>query len=266
MITLFTTPRPFEGYYAYLQTNALKSWSLLDPRAHRVIVYADEHNEGLEPFELASQLGFDTVSVEERTERGVPLLSFMFKDAQDRADETETIPCYVNADIIMSTNAVEAVHMAASCFPHGKYKKCLIVARRWNVQVLEYLDFEEGWWDELWYKVELQGSQSPECAIDLFAWKDDRADEEDGRVFPTFMPFAIGRYSWDNALVSAALGSGAAVVDITPVLKIIHQPHDNVPWHEPDADYNRTLTSSYNSLKDSTHTLTEEGLVGGWRG
>jgi len=263
MITLFTTPRRLEGQYDVIQTNALTSWSLI--RGIETFVFADAEYEGQGAIDLATELGFHVETVRERSAHGVPLISDIFSRAQQLAGP-DSIPCYVNADIIMPSGTVDALQGIEPSFTSGRYKKYLMVARRRNVQVLDYLEFTGDWWEELCYKVELQGSQAPECAIDLFAWKDDHTDEEDGRVFPAFKPYAIGRYTWDNALIATAIQSGAAVVDITPVLRLVHQSHHIVDWHDPDADYNRGLAGTYCSLKDSTHTLTKDGLVEGWRG
>jgi len=61
------------------------------------------------------------------------------------------------------------------------------------------------------------------------------------------------------------LQRGAAVVDITSMVRIVHQSHQVRDWHDPDAEYNRTLIATLCGLKDSTHTMTVEGLVRGWR-
>jgi len=257
-VILFTTPRPFEGLYQIIQTNALTSWRLMDTQPGRILLFGDEEHEGHDALRLGRQLDFRIEPVLERSANGVPLISGMFARAREIAGR-DGIPCYINADIIILDDLVPVLEEAASFFPDesGRYTKCLMVARRYNVQVLEFLEFWSGWRGELWGKIEEQGSLMAECAIDLFAWS--------GNVFPNVQPFAVGRYTWDNALTGTALQRGAAVVDITPKVRIVHQSHRIVEWDDPDAQYNRTLIATYCGLKDSTHTLTGDGLVRGWR-
>ena len=41
MLTLFSTPKPFRGHIAVIQTNAIRSWLELEP-ACEVILFGDE--------------------------------------------------------------------------------------------------------------------------------------------------------------------------------------------------------------------------------
>jgi len=255
-IVLFTTPRPFEGLYDIIQTNAFRSWSLLQIRTDHVLIFADREHEGNGAVACANSFDYMVKDGAERSPiSGVPLVSSLFEQAQ-QSWGPDRIYCYVNADIILDEGLPTALHNLEGMFPTGRWENWLAVARRWNVQVLDYMDFGENWKEELKYKVELQGSLMVECAIDLFAWK--------GPVFPHVQPFAIGRYIWDNALLASALQRGSAVVDITPVVRITHQSHHIVPWEDPDKHRNAGLIAAYCGLHDSTHTLTPEGLKEGW--
>jgi hypothetical protein len=244
-IALFTTPRPFEGLYDVIQTNAWESWKRVGAD---VQIFGDWDYEGDRACHLAEAYEYAWRPVRERSPRGVPLMSDLFGRAEG------DIKCYVNSDIILFDGVLPAIEKAASHF-----ESCLIVARRWNVQVWDHLDFSGDWQGELWDKIQEQGSLMVECAIDLFAWK--------GNVYVKFAPYAIGRYRWDNWLVGNALARGNPVVDITPACRIVHQSHAQVPWEDPDAQDNFKIQGAFCGAKDSTHTLTKEGeLVKGWQG
>lgn len=248
-VTIFTTPRPFKGQYEIIQTNAFRSWSLMDPAPNRVVVFADRDHEGDRAVDLALSLNFEVHPIEQRSPRGVPLLSDLFPRAQGMGG----IPCYVNADIILGNDLVPAIQAVVA-----ELDRCLMICRRWNVQILTYLDFQGDWKTDLHTKVDEQGSLMVECAVDLFAWT--------GKVYSVFKPYALGRYRWDNWLVGAARAHNAPIVDITPCVKMIHQSHAQVPWNDPDAQENFQIVGAFCGTKDSTHTLTPSGLVAGWRG
>ena len=119
-------------------------------------------------------------------------------------------------------------------------------------------DFEDGWHEELSEKVADQGGLMADCAIDLFAWK--------GLVWSQIPKFAIGRYAWDNWLVGEAANRSMPIVDVSAVVKLIHQFHCIVQWNDPDAQANFKKAIVMGGMQHSTHTLTEEGLVNGWLG
>lgn len=248
-VTLFTTPRPFEGHYNTIQRNALRSWSLLEPAPDEIVIFADKEHEGEDAIGYVQELGMVVLPIRERSAHGVPLLSDIFVQAQERAD----LRCYVNADILLEGDIISQLKTCAANFD-----KCLMIARRWNVQVLDLMEFEEGWEERLKKKVDMQGSLMVECAIDLFAWK--------GIVWPRIKPYAIGRYRWDNWLCGMARFHNVSMIDITPAVRITHQSHAQVSWHDPDAQANFQIPGPFCGTKDSTHTFTRDGLVEGWLG
>ena len=264
MITLFTTPRPFEGLYQIIQTNALKSWSILEPAPERVLVFADREHEGDVAVGFVESLGFEVLPILQRSSLGVPLLSDLFPRAQEIAGDG--IACYVNADILLENDLVPALEKCSKLVRGAAERDswgysgdgALMVARRWNIQVLDYMDFSDGWEQRLRKKVEAQGVQMAECAVDLFAWH--------GTVWETIAPFAIGRFRWDNWLVGMANKANKPVIDVSRVIRLTHQYHAVGQWNDPDAQANFGIAGTFGGLKDSKFTMTEEGLVGGWLG
>jgi len=263
-VVLFTTPRPFENLYEIIQTNAMKSWAYIDPPPSRILVYADREFEGDAAVDLAEAIGYEVCPVLQRTPSGVPLLNDLFTRTAEVAGDG--VACYVNCDIILESDLVPSLERCVKLVeaqydqPHFRRSKkgILMVARRWNTQMLHLMDFEPGWEDELREKVDVQGSLMAECAIDLFAWK--------GLVWSNVQPYAIGRYRWDNWLIGNALVRNNPVVDVSSVVRITHQAHNIVAWEDPDAQNNFKIQGAFCGLKDSTHTLTEDGLIEGWLG
>ncbi len=249
---LFTTPRPFTGHYAVIQSNALISWSLLNPQPTERVAFCDRDHEGPEAVAACESLFMKIYPVTKRSPRGVPFMSDMFRTAQNIAGP-DGVACYTNADIILHDDLLPAIDKVAHQFP-----TFLAVSRRWNVQVLDPIDFAGYCWQaQLWEKIREQGSLMVECAIDLFAWR--------GNVFPTLADYAIGRYRWDNALIGYALDAGAPVIDISPVTRLVHQSHAVVPWEDPDATVNHAIPGRAGGLRNCTHMLTPAGITEGWK-
>src|SRR5437867_436815 len=70
LLTLCTTPKPFEGRAGVHQRNAITSWTLLRPRPE-VIVVGDEAGA----VETCAELGVRNVPEVARNEFGIPLVS-----------------------------------------------------------------------------------------------------------------------------------------------------------------------------------------------
>ena len=77
---------------------------------------------------------------------------------------------------------------------------------------------------------------------------------------------------WDNWLIRRARELDIPVVDITPVVTVVHQNHDygHIPqgrgdaWEGPEADTNRALAGGERgvfTLMDATHVLSPTGLA-----
>src|ERR1039458_8759968 len=102
MITFFTTAKPFRGHSAVIQRNALQSWKHLHPDVE-VILFGNE--EGV--AEVCAEFGLRHEPHVELIPPGLKYINTMF----DRADEIASydVLCYVNCDIILSSDFLDAL-------------------------------------------------------------------------------------------------------------------------------------------------------------
>ena len=246
MLTLFSIPKAFHGHTRIIQRNAINSWTLMRPRPEIILFGNDEGTA-----EAAKSFAVRHVPQVARNEYGTPLLNDLFEQAQHAA--AYNILCYVNADVILTSDFFQAVDEVV------RWKTCfLLVGQRWDVDIKESLDFGDGWENELLARLGSQGVLHPSTGMDYF-------------VFPRGMwrdipPFAIGRTAWDNWLVYRARAMRVPVVDATDATTVVHQSHDylHIPAKAgdvcdgPEARRNLKLAGSWKhvfTLADATHVL-----------
>jgi hypothetical protein len=252
MLTLFTIPKPFHGHIAVIQQNAIHSWTLLRPVCE-IILFGDDEGTA----EIARESGVCHVPNVARNEYGTPLVNDLFDKAQCLA--SHDLLCYVNADIVLMSDFIEAVRQVVR-----RKRRFLMVGQRWDLDVTEPLDLGKVRWEAQFRShVAQHGQLHPLFGIDYF-------------VFPKGLwgeipPFAIGRTVWDNWLIYRARTRGAAVIDATSAVMVVHQNHGyaHVSHGEkgmrggPEADRNRELAGGLHhvfTVQDATHRLTPKGL------
>ena len=205
MITFYTIVKGFEQKYDRIQRNAIGSWLLVHPDAQ--VVLFGEAEPGAKAFAEACDL---TILPLDRNRDGVPIL----RSAIEQIDEVarHEIRCFINADIIVLPGFLQAVQFVAEQFP-----TFLVSARRWDIDLREIMEFNDGWDERLRQMVDERGTLRRKQAIDVFCTR--------GVDWGTVPEFAIGRSSYDNWLVWKALKAGAAFVDLTPTVMVVHQNH-----------------------------------------
>jgi hypothetical protein len=206
MLTLFAAPKPFRGHIRIIQRNAVTSWTMLLPRPE---IYLFGEEEGV--AEIAAELRISHLRDIARNEFGSPLLDDLLR----RAREFVRTPllCYVNSDIILLQEFVDAVSAIRAQFP-----KFLGVAHRLNIELTETLDFAGGGEMKLRSKILPLGTPGNSTAIDVFVFPPD--------LYQQVPPFAIGRAWFDQWLIKEARRQRMPVVDMTQVARAIHQNHD----------------------------------------
>jgi predicted SAM-dependent methyltransferase len=250
MITIFSIPKAFKGHIDIIQRNALKSWTKLGSGCE-VLLFGDD--EGV--AEAAEELGVKHVSDIEKNEHGTPLLDFVFDKAQQIAKHDKL--CYVNADIILLNDIVEAVKQV-------NFDKYLIVGQRWDVDIEESLDYQSDDWEKsLRGFIESHGQIHPPSGSDYFIFPKG--------VLGQFPPFAVGRPGWDTWVIYRGRKIGIPVIDISPAVTVIHQNHDykHVPggdgkdWRGPEGDTNIDLIGGWDyvfTLRDTNWILNACGV------
>jgi hypothetical protein len=253
MITLFATPKPFEGHFGIIQRNALRSWVQLHPDVE-VILFGDDKGAR----ETASEVGVKHGGEVPRNAAGRKHLNWVFDRAQDLA--RHDLVCYVNCDIILTRKFLDAVQRVAPL-----KQPFLLVSRRWNVAQGESLDISEPDWEKaLVERVLREGTLFDPSGIDVFVFRK-------GILRGRMPPFVTGVF-WDNWIIYHFRSRRMAVIDATAVAMPIHQDHDyshrpdgkSGMWEGAEACENRRLGGGWAHLfttDDATHRLTEGGLV-----
>ena len=253
MLTIFSIPKPFCGHIEIIQRNALRSWTLLRPRPE-ILLFGND--EGV--ADAARRLDVLHIPDVARNEYGTPLLNDVFEKAGRLA--THDLLCFVNADIILMNDLLDAVRHAAA-----RKRQFLVVGQRWNMDIPEALDFCTDWESGLRAKIAAQGRLEADDGIDYFAFP--------RRIGWQIPPFAIGRTVWDNWLIYRARVLGLSVIDATEAVTAVHQVHDYshiLPaanavdvWKGPEATRNLQLAGGREhifTLQDATYSLSPRGL------
>lgn len=252
MLTIFSTPKPFEGQIAVIQRNAIQSWLLLSPNVE-VILIGDDSGTA----ETAREFGIRHLSQVERTETGAKYLSSIFTQAHDVA--RHTIVAYVNCDMMLMSDFLRAVEQASAW-----RDRFLLVGRRWEIDIQRPWEFRSSDWEKrLKSHILDRGKRRSQHAIDYF-------------VFPRGMyrdipPLVIGRFWWDHWLIWRALSMRVPVVDATAKVMAIHQNHDYAyhpqglhgVWYGREARTNREIAGKglhLATLDEATHLLTNGGI------
>ena len=249
-VTLFTTPKPFSGPIATIQRNAIYSWTLLEPRPE-IIILGDEPGAA----EVASEFGVRHVPDIARNEFGTPFLDDIFKKAHEMA--SNNILCYINADIILMSDFMPAVEAVT-----GRFDKFLMVGQRWDMDIKEPLKFNQQWENDLRMLIKQEGILHTIEGIDFFVFLRG--------LFNKIPPFLVGRAAWDNWLLYHARAEGAAMVDTTQEVTVVHQNHNYAhvkdfveqDWSSPEFRSNFKIAKNRAfTLIDANWLLTSKGFA-----
>lgn len=248
MLTIFTVPKPFQGdHINIIQRNAIKSWTLLEPRPEIILMGEEEGTE-----EVCKEFGLRHIPMVERNQYGTPLVNSIFSGAAKAG--SYPIMCYVNADIVLLGDFISAIKMV-------KFPLFLLSGRRWDLDIEGIIDFDVDWERKLYENIEKKGRRHGCSGIDYF-------------IFPRGLShnlpaFAVGRPGWDNWLIYHIRSLRIPVIDATKVISVIHQTHDYSHCLKgerdkgPEARRNFKLAGGFSgmcTLYDADWVLTTEGL------
>lgn len=237
MITIFTAPKAFSGSLDFIQRNAIKSWTLLEPRPE-IILLGDERGVP----ECAAEFGAKRGANVAKNKYGTPLIPSIFQLAEEIADND--LLCFANTDVILFQDFMSACARASSW--RGKF---LVVGSRRDTyidrlvvdgvtsiaEVKEYARANGVRW----------GGGS-----DYFIFKKG--------LLLDIPPFAIGRYYWDNWIMFESLRRGAFLVDASRSVTALHQRHPIAREDSEEARENKRLAGEKAvrySIKNATHIL-----------
>jgi hypothetical protein len=205
-LTLFATPKRFQGHVGTIQRNAIASWTRLNPRPE-IILFGTEEGTA----EIARELGLRHVSTVKTNQWGTPLVSDLFGQAE--AIGNGSALCYVNADILLFDDFPQAIARVLAWSDHF-----LMVGRRTDLDVTGPVDFAADWGMQIHRRARSEGKLQIARSVDYFAFSRG--------LYPEMPALAIGRFWWDNWLLWKARSLGAKVVDASKAVMVIHQNHD----------------------------------------
>ncbi len=158
-LTIFAIPKAFRGHIEVIQRNAIQSWTRLRPRPE-IILLADDPGTA----ELAAELGIQHIADIQRNAQGTPLLNDLFAKAQVRA--SSNVLCYVNSDIILFDDFMQAVSRVAS-----SSQRFLMIGRRTDLDITDPIPFQqENWAAEVRKRASGEGELQIARSIDYFAF------------------------------------------------------------------------------------------------
>jgi hypothetical protein len=251
MLTIFSIPKPFNGHIDIIQRNAIQSWLKLEPRCE---IFLCGNDRGV--AEVAQEFNVHHIPNIEENEFGTPLLSSAFRIVQQEA--ANALVCYVNADIIMLNNVIDAARLVP-------FKRFLLLGQRWNLDIKNPIDYAQpSWIEDVRVKLADQGELQPPFGSDYFIFPKD--------INWGLPEFAVGRPGWDNWLIYRARALQIPVIDATEAGTVVHQNHNyaHVPgssdpstFEGPEAVRNRSLMGkedySFN-IGDSTYRIMDKSI------
>lgn len=252
MLTILAVPKPFKGHIATIQRNAIRSWIELRPKP-QVILFANEEGTA----EIAKELGVEHVPSILRNDHGTPLLDGVI--GQGRRLSTNSMLCYVNADILLTSQFIHSVEVVSK-----KLEKFLCVAKRINIEIPEPIPFEVNWEANLTLDVQARGVMASEAYIDIFVFP--------ASCYQNVPAFAVGRPWFDHWFIKTACDAHIPVVELTATAPLIHQNHDyghveggmEAIWRSEETQKNLTLYGKIihdYTLADATHELHPDGTI-----
>lgn len=232
-ITIFTAPKPFTNpHIDLIQRNAIRSWQALGPDIE-VLLMGEE--EGM--AEAAKELGVRHIADVKRSQTsekpGPPFINAMY-DAARQVSNSPILLC-ANADVIFFPDLITSTRQA-----EAKAPRFLMFGQRWDLGVIEPIDFSNGWVECLQGRVRSEGKLHPALGSDYFICPRD--------CFTDIPEFAIGRSGWDNWMIYHAFELSMPAIDASYSIKVIHQNHDyghlpggKPPYRLEETERNRKL-------------------------
>lgn len=257
MITIFATPKAFEGQTAIDQNNAIISWKMMLPGSQIILIGDDAGTNA-----TADRLGVSHAQGVETNELGTPRLDDIFRIAQREA--RYDLMMYINADIVFTHPL--AAHVG-SLYDHlGDVDNILAIGRRWDTKRKFVLSLDD--LDGHQFRKEISIAMS-EASLHGRSGLDYFIFNKHSFCLP---PFLIGRPCWDNWLLWYCYRNSFSIIDCTNIIKILHQDHDY--GHSPTGgskrvlgnewDYNVRVAGGYRNQENSlcvTHRLAEDVVL-----
>lgn len=252
MITIFSTPKNFEGIFDIIQKNAINSWRALGNDIE-IIIFGD--SKGAK--EIAENVAAIYIPIVKKSSNGVPILSDLFAQAEEIAKYK--ILTFINADIMLPFNFIDIFKKIEI-----RFKKFLMVGYRWDLEIKEEINFEKiNDIQVFWKNLLINAKKHPSSGIDFFIFKKE--------TFRSLPDFIIGRPGYDNWLIWHARRRLIPVVDISNKIRVIHQNHHfnfhninkdpKIHLEEDGLENKRLAEDNYLNLKDCNYEIIDDKII-----
>lgn len=163
---------------------------------------------------------------------GTPLISSIFELAREVNDSPYLV--YSNADILFLPELIDVVRRM------GEYKKEFLgVGQRWDLDVDQSIDFNQGWSEALMDDIHIRGKLHGQTGSDYFIFP--------RTCFINIPDFAVGRAGWDNWMIYHARWQHWPLIDLSKTLTVVHQNHDY--RHLPGGQMHYTLPETADNIR-----------------
>lgn len=226
--TIFTSPKPFvDSHITTIQRNAIQSWIHLGPEVEVFLIGAET---GL--AETAAEFGVTHLPEVRCNAQGTPLVSSIFDLARRHSAGQWLV--YVNADILFLPDLLDITRRVAD-----RTSQFLLVGQRWDLDVIEPIDFSSGWSERLKVDVQQRGRLHEPAGSDYFVFP--------RCCFQAMPDFAIGRAGWDNWMIFYARQQHWLAVDASHAIMVVHQTHDY--RHLPGGQVHYKLPETFENVR-----------------
>lgn len=204
MITFLATPKPFSGLADVQQRRAIRSWLALHPDVD-VILCGD--SEGAD--EAARELGATYVREVRSSPMGTPLVGGIAQVGKQYG--RNSIQAYINCDILLVEDVIEAVRRAAA-FP-------AFLMSGFRLDLTQGVDYDVAGsdWRERLFGLAREGRLEVSTGSDLFVYRTGLWDNAPDLV--------IGRGGVENAMFAIMRRRHLPLVDATQAILQVHQFH-----------------------------------------
>jgi len=243
-MSIFTTCKPFCGQTREIQENAIKSWTLLQPRPEIIILGNDDGTA-----EIAARLGIcHEPDLELFT--NPPRVDVIF-DAGERTAKNRLL-AYINADIILGQRFMLAAQAANRAFDNDPF---LMTGLRWDLMDWQGLDIGgPDWWEKLEARL-MQSGQFHTCTgADYFVFRRG--------LWPEIPDFYIGHSAWDNWLIMDVVRRGLPVVNATQFVWAVHHGLERCDITDPRYKHNQEIWKALEPRRGEGMIETAGWIIG----
>ena len=207
ILTLFAT---FKDCYnkSYIHKNTIRNWGLLSPDV--IPVLFTDMNGSSSVVEYARQKKWHIFPIPEKGTSGIPILRYMFLEAQQLFDTP--FYGYANGDILFDKSLPDTIHGLIRL--KKNLTNILVVGQRKNWKIK---------WQQSVTGLEEVGEYAESAGLFKASAQDYFISTRNGYPWSTIPDFVVGRTGYDNWLVVTALTKQIPLVDATRTIMALHQ-------------------------------------------